>query len=99
MKTKRILIASTFAVFFAIVLYAFSPFRYWGGGYQTQKILFRNKQSKHITIEYQIQKTGMIKANERIVKVSKGATYNYEEQIDTTKIDLSKWERVNEYVN
>ena len=46
-----------------------------------------------------MQDSGAFGYNRRIVKVSKGLIFNSTESIDTSIIDKSKWNRVDEYVN
>ncbi len=83
------------------LLFLFNPFLFWhlGSSYKTQGIIFRNKADKNITIEYQMQDSGAFGYNRRIVKVSNGLLFDSTEAIDTSKIDKSRWDKVDEYVN
>lgn len=100
--TKKILIGLPIVGIIIVgLLFLFNPllFLHLGSPYKTQEIIYRNKLNKNITIEYQMQDSGAFGYNRRIVKVSKGLIFNSTESIDTSIIDKSKWDRVDEYVN
>lgn len=99
---KKILIGLTIIALVIIgLLFLFNPFLFWnlGTSYKTQEIIFRNNSDKHLLIEYQMQDLGAFGYNRRIVKVSKGLIFDSTEEIDTSKIDKSRWDKVDEYVN
>lgn len=85
-----------------IVLFVlFNPVSFWkkSSNYKTQEIIYRNKANKNSTIEFQMQDIGAFGYNRRIVKVTKGIFFDSAILIDTSLIDKSKWNRVDEYKN
>ena len=83
------------------IFFYFNPFLFWGADspFKTQEIIYRNKENKNVTIEFQLQDIGAFGYNRRIVKVTGGVISNSIEKIDTATIDKTKWDLVNEDVN
>jgi hypothetical protein len=99
---KKTLIGLSIALILTIgLLFLFNSTIFWHihSPYKTPKIIYRNKKNTNITIEFQMQDSGALGYNRRIVKVTKGIIFNSTEKIDTAQIDKTKWILVNEYVN
>jgi hypothetical protein len=73
-------------------VFALSPWK-------TQDIVYRHLKNKNCRIEYQMQDVGAFGYNKRIVKVETFLFIDFTEEIDTTYLDKSHWQRVEEYVN
>ena len=50
-------------------------------------------------IEFQMQDVGAFGYNRRIVEVETFLFIDFAEEIDTSQIDKSEWQRVDEYIN
>lgn len=67
--------------------------------YKTQTIIYVHKNNPELSIEFQMKDIGALGYKRRIIKRNKKLFFKQETIIDTTKIDLSKWEKVNIYKN
>lgn len=67
--------------------------------WKTQEVIFRNKEDQNHRIEFQMQDRGAVGINRRIVEVKTHFFIDFANKIDTSKIDKSNWQKVDEYVN
>ena len=67
--------------------------------WKSQEIIYRHRMNKHQRIEFQMQDVGAFGYNKRIVEVRSFFFIDFTEDIDTTQIDKSDWQRVDEYIN
>jgi hypothetical protein len=101
MKTKRKILAISGVLIMLIIgtvvlnpkiAFALSPWK-------TQEIIYRHLTDSNCRIEYQLQGMGALGYNSRIVKVETVLFLDFAEEIDTSRIDKSDWQRVDEYIN
>ena len=74
------------------ILFSLSPWK-------TQEVIYRHRTDKNCRIEYQMQDIGVFGYNRRIVKVEPFLFIDLAEEVDTSQLSESDWQRVNEYVN
>lgn len=74
------------------ILFTLSPWK-------TQEIVYRHRTDRSCRIEYQMQDVGAFGYNRRVVKVEPFLFIDLAEEVDTTQLSKSDWQRVNEYVN
>ena len=88
-KKKLILGTIIFGLFGMLIFWIFNPFAISNllTSYKTQTVIFENKKSSKITIEFQMKDIGALGYKRRIVKVERGLLFNQYTIIDTTNID------------
>lgn len=74
------------------ILFSLSPWK-------TQEIVYRHRMDRSCRIEYQMQDVGAFGYNRRVVKVESFLFIDFAEEVDTTQLSKSDWQRVDEYVN
>ncbi|UZR98167.1 hypothetical protein [Chondrinema litorale] len=67
--------------------------------WKTQEVIFRHNNDQNHRIEFQMQDRGAVGINRRIVEVQTYFFIDFANKIDTSKIDKSNWQKVDEYVN
>ncbi len=67
--------------------------------WKSQEIIYRHKMNDQHRIEFQMQDVGAFGYNRRIVEVETFLFIDFAEEIDTSQIDKSEWQRVDEYIN
>lgn len=84
-----------------IILFIVNPFLFWhiGSPYKTQSILFKNKKDPNINIVFQMQDSGALGYNRRMVKIEKGIIWDSYSDFDTIGIDTTQWKKVDIFVN
>ncbi len=98
MKNKKLLlwfIALAFCISLFISLS--KPFVFYNmlSSYKTQTILYVHKNNPELSIEFQMKNIGALGYKRRVVKRNKKLFFKQETVVDTTKMDLSKWKKVN----
>ena len=98
MKNKKyvlsfIIIACCISIFIGLK----NPFVFYTifSSYKTQTIVYIHKNNPELSIEFQMKDIGALGYKKRIIKRNKKVFFNQEVVIDTSKIDLSKWKKVN----
>lgn len=72
----------------------------WGSGYKTQTVVYKKIASSTVTIEYQMEDIGALGYNRRVVRITQVTPLlRFIAVTDTNEIDLSKWRKVEEFVN
>lgn len=100
---KKKLLLSFVIISFCILLFIGlkNPFVFYNlfSSYKTQTIIYVHKNNPELSIEFQMKDIGVLGYKRRIIKRNKKLFFKQEIVIDTTKIDLSKWKKVNIYKN
>lgn len=98
MKSKKKILWPFVIISFCIALFIGlkNPFVFYNlfSSYKTQTIIYIHKNNPELTIEFQMKDIGALGYKRRIIKRNKKTFFNQEIAIDTTKIDLSKWRKV-----
>jgi len=67
--------------------------------YKTQTIIYIHKNNPELSIEFQMKDIGALGYKRRVIKRDKSLFFERKTEIDTAKIDLSNWRKVNIYKN
>ena len=67
--------------------------------FQTQTIMYRNKDNRNLRVEFQMQDMGAFGYNRRTVIVEPGTFFDTTKPIDVRKLDKNEWVLVDEEVN
>lgn len=93
---------SIFVTFLLVGIICFiKAFFTWGGDWKTQTKMYQNieNESKSVDIQLRADKFNF-GYKERVIEIDQIAPFmKWTADIDTTKMDLSKWKRVDLYVN
>ena len=98
MKNKKYLLSFIIIAFcISIFIGLKNPFVFYNifSSYKTQTILYVHKNNPELSIEFQMKDIGALGYKRRIIKRNKKLYFKQEIVIDTTKIDMSKWRKVN----
>ena len=93
---------SIFITFLLVGIACFlKAFFTWGGDWKTQTKMYQNieNESKSVDIQLRADKFNF-GYKERVIEINKIAPFiQWTTDVDTTKMDLTKWKRIDLYVN
>lgn len=67
--------------------------------FQTQTIMYRNKNNRDLRVEFQMQDMGAFGYNRRTVIVEPGTFFDTTKPIDIRTLDINEWLLVDEEIN